>query len=483
MKKFDIDKAITTLEKKVQDFQVPVVDLIQAQTKEAWKVLVATLLSARTKDEVTAVVARKLFKKLSDIQQFADLSEEEIQKLIHPVGFYRNKARFLKKLPTVLNELYAGIIPDTVEELVKLPGVGRKTANLVVAVAFNKPAICVDTHVHRIMNIWGYVDTPDPLKTEMALRNKLPQKYWLIVNRVLVAYGQSICRPVSPLCHECCIQDICPQKGVTPRKIKSEVKRRAVKEGVKLISWNVNGIRACEKKGFVEFLKEASADVIGIQETKAQPDQLSDDLKNIDGYHSYWFSAEKKGYSGVAAYSKKKPLNIINGLGIEEFDFEGRVITLEFEDFYFINCYYPNAQSALARIDYKVRFNDAIRQHCDDLKSKKTFVLCGDYNVAHKAIDLKNPKPNEKNPGYSIQERDSMDKFIEAGYVDTFRMFNQEPEQYSWWSYRFSARTKNIGWRIDYFCVDEASKERVQDAGILPDILGSDHCPVTLWLK
>ncbi len=484
MKTEQITKFIDILERTTKNFQVPVVDLIQAQTEEPWKVLVATILSARTKDEVTADAVRRLFPIVGNLAGISKLSVQEIEKIIHPVGFYKNKAKYLAALPGAVDELYDGKVPDTIDELVKLPGVGRKTANLVVAVAFNKPAICVDTHVHRIMNIWKYVKTKDPLGTEMALRKKLPEAYWIKVNKIIVAFGQSICRPIGPHCDDCPLSAECPKLGVTPRKQKTLTKTREklMEKGLKLMSWNVNGIRAVEKKGFVDIIKNESPDVIGIQETKAQADQLSDELKNIDGYHSYWFSASRKGYSSVALYTKVEPIQVINGIGIEEFDKEGRVIIAEYETFYFINCYYPNAQSELKRMDYKRDFNRAILEKCEELKKTKTVVLTGDYNVAHKEIDLKNPKSNVKNPGFSPQEREDMDTFIAAGYVDTFRMFNQEPDQYSWWSYRFSARSKNIGWRIDYFCVNEEAKTRVLDADIRQDIMGSDHCPITMWL-
>jgi exodeoxyribonuclease III len=478
MKRIDIDKAIPLVEAITKGLKVPIVDLVQAQTEEPWKVLVATILSSRTNDMTTAAAVTKLFKKVADVQQLADLSLEQLEKLIFPVGFYRNKAKFLQQLPGVLNERFDGIIPDDIDSLVKLPGVGRKTANLVVTIAFGKPAICVDTHVHRIMNIWNYVNTKTPLETEMALREKLPQKYWLAINSILVAYGQSICRPISPHCHDCVINTLCPKQGVTPRKVKKKNSKRLL-----LMSWNVNGIRAAHKKGFVDSIRDIDPDIIGIQETKAQPEQLGDEIKQIPGYDAYWFSAQRKGYSGVAVYTKIKPLNVTNGMCKEEFDNEGRTITLEYEDFYFVNCYYPNAQHELARIDYKVAFNEAIRRYCNKLKKSKTVVLCGDYNVAHKAIDLKNPKANEKNAGYSQSERDSMDTFIGAGYVDSFRLFNQEPGHYTWWSYRFAARQKDIGWRIDYFCVDKESKDRVLNAGICKHVMGSDHCPVTMTLK
>jgi len=252
---------------------------------------------------------------------------------------------------------------------------------------------------------------------------------------------------------------------------------------VKLISWNVNGIRAVEKKGFVDLMQSWDADVICLQETKAHKEQLSDELINIGNYTSYWHSGEKKGYSSVALYSRIKPICVIEGLGIEEFDREGRVIIAEYSDFYLFGIYFPNAQAELKRIDYRLEFGDALIEQLKEKYSDKACVLCGDFNVAHKAIDLKNPKANEKNPGYSIQERDWMDKFLTEGYVDTFRMFNQDPDEYSWWSYRGGARSRNVGWRIDYFCVSEAARDRVLDAGIMQEVLGSDHCPVSIELE
>jgi exodeoxyribonuclease III len=478
----DITSFIAAIKKEVETYTVPVVDLIAIQTKDPFKVLVATILSARTKDETTAKSSARLFKKVSDPASLGELSEEEIQKLIYPVGFYKNKAGYLAKLPRALEE-FSGKVPDDIDSLVKLPGVGRKTANLVRSVAFGKPAICVDTHVHRIMNIWGYVKTKTPLETEMALREKLPEKHWIEINSILVAFGQGTCKPVSPHCDRCVIGSSCPKIGVTPRKIKSD-KNKARSQGTRtMISWNVNGIRAVEKKGFVDLVKELSPDILAVQETKAQPEQLSKDLHEIDGYTSYWHSAVRKGYSGVAVYTRLKPLEIIYGLGDEKVDNEGRVLTLEFGDFYLINAYFPNAQHGLKRISYKLSFNKALHDFATSLAKKKSVVICGDFNVAHKAIDLKNPESNKKNPGYSPEERAWMDRFTQAGFIDTFRKFDPDPENYTWWSYRFDARARNIGWRIDYFCVDPKSEARVAGAAILKDIPGSDHCPVQLDFK
>jgi exodeoxyribonuclease-3 len=475
----DIDLFLETAAIAIKNKQVPVVDLIAVQTRDPFKVLVATILSARTKDETTAKASARLFKHAPDAVALSRLSVEKIAKLIFPVGFYNTKAKHLLKLPEKLQP-FNGNVPDTIEELLTLPGVGRKTANLVVSVAFQKLAICVDTHVHRIMNIWKYVDTDTPLKTEMSLRTKLPEEHWIGVNSILVAFGQSICRPVSPHCDICPLEKLCPQKGVRPRKIPGAKmdKNRALK----LVSWNVNGIRAVEKKGFIDMLPDFDADVIGLQETKAQPEQLSEELKNISGYKSYWHSAERKGYSGVAFYSRIDPVAVQYGLGDPEFDCEGRVLTLEFDTFYLVNIYFPNSGDKLKRLDYKLRFNSRLLNFAAELETKKAVILCGDFNVAHKEIDLKNPKTNVKNAGFTPEERAWMDSFIEAGFVDTFRMFNQEPDQYSWWSYRFSARTKNIGWRIDYFCANDGARERVKNAAILKDVMGSDHCPVEIDL-
>ncbi|MEI6857780.1 exodeoxyribonuclease III [Psychrilyobacter sp.] len=247
-----------------------------------------------------------------------------------------------------------------------------------------------------------------------------------------------------------------------------------------IYSWNVNGIRAIQKKGFVEWVLKESPDILCIQETKAQIEQLEARLTQIDGYKTYFFSAEKKGYSGVAVYTKVEPLNIRN-MDIQEFDFEGRYIELEYKDFNLINCYFPNSQSEGRRLDYKLRFNIAIMERCNKLVDLgKNIILCGDLNVAHREIDLTNPKKNEKNPGYLPEERDWMTKFLDCGYIDTFRYIKPEETKYSWWSYRSKGREKNIGWRIDYHIVNESFVNNIEDAVILNDVMGSDHCPVVL---
>ncbi len=479
----DIKAFLAIIAEEMTNYQTPVVDLIAVQTHDPYKILVATILSARTKDETTAKAAKRLFNKAPNLKGLTALTRDEIEKLIYPVGFFRNKAGYLNELPEVLEKQFAGIIPQTVEELCTLPGVGRKTANLVVAVAFDKPAICVDTHVHRITNIWGYVTTKTPLETEMALRDKLPKKFWQQINSLLVAFGQSICLPRRPRCHDCLIKENCPKLGVTPAKTPAELKRKKTNGLMKFASWNVNGLRAVEKKGFIDIVNELDADIVALQEIKGMPEQFSDSLKNIPGYSSFFFPAQRKGYAGVAIYSRLKPLKVHYGIGIEDHDAEGRILTLEFEDFFLVNAYFPNSQHGLARLDYKIRFNNDLLAYTNDLAKQKSVLLCGDYNVAHKEIDLANPKQNEKNPGFTREERHWMDSFLAAGYTDTFRMFNQKPEQYSWWSYRFNARARNIGWRIDYFCVDTKSKSRVKNAEIKADIMGSDHCPVLVEWK
>lgn len=249
---------------------------------------------------------------------------------------------------------------------------------------------------------------------------------------------------------------------------------------MKLISWNVNGIRACVGKGFLEFFKEVDADIFCIQESKMQAGQLELDLP---GYHQYWNYAEKKGYSGTAIFTKKKPLAVVNGMGIPEHDKEGRVITLEFENFYMVTVYTPNSQNELARLDYRMAWEDAFLEYLKGLEKTKPVIVCGDMNVAHKEIDLKNPKTNRRNAGFTDEERDKFSALLESGFVDTFRYFYPEQEGiYSWWSYRFKAREKNAGWRIDYFLVSKCLKDKLQDAKILTEVMGSDHCPVEVDL-
>lgn len=250
---------------------------------------------------------------------------------------------------------------------------------------------------------------------------------------------------------------------------------------MKFVSWNVNGIRACVQKGFLDFFKEADADIFCIQESKMQAGQL--DLE-LDNYYQYWNYAEKKGYSGTAIFTKQEPLSVQYGIGILEHDKEGRVITLEFDDFYFITVYTPNSQDGLARLPYRMQWETDFLAYLKTLEETKPVIFCGDLNVAHKEIDLKNPKTNRKNAGFTDEEREKFTQLLEAGFVDTFRYFYPDMENiYSWWSYRFSARAKNAGWRIDYFIVSEALKERLVDAKILTDVLGSDHCPVVLEIN
>ena len=247
---------------------------------------------------------------------------------------------------------------------------------------------------------------------------------------------------------------------------------------MKMISWNVNGLRACVTKGFESFFKEADADFFAIQETKLQEGQIE---LNFEGYKSYFNSAEKKGYSGVAVYTKHQPLKVTKGIGIEQHDHEGRVLTLEYENFYFVTCYTPNSKRELLRLDYRMVWEDAFLNYIEGLKATKPVIFCGDLNVAHQEIDLKNPKTNRRNAGFTDEERGCFTKLLDKGYIDTFRYFYPDMTGvYSWWSYMFKAREKNSGWRIDYFVVSENLKERLVDAKIHTEILGSDHCPVEL---
>ena len=249
----------------------------------------------------------------------------------------------------------------------------------------------------------------------------------------------------------------------------------------KLISWNVNGLRACVTKGFLDFFKEVDADIFCIQESKLQEGQIN---LEIEGYNQYWNYAEKKGYSGTAIFTKKEPLSVRYGLGIEEHDKEGRVITLEFEEFFMITVYAPNSQNELARLDYRMKWEDDFRDYLKSLEESKPVIVCGDLNVAHKEIDLKNPKTNRKNAGFTDEEREKFTTLLSSGFIDTFRYFYPDlKDTYSWWSYRFNARKNNAGWRIDYFIVSKALESKLESAKIHTEILGSDHCPVELVIK
>ena len=249
---------------------------------------------------------------------------------------------------------------------------------------------------------------------------------------------------------------------------------------MKLISWNVNGLRACVGKGFFEFVAAEQPDMLCLQETKLQPEQAPP----VEGYWDYWNSADKKGYSGTALFSRTEPLAVTYGLGIDEHDHEGRVITAEYPDFYLVTVYVPNSQDGLKRLDYRMVWEDAFRAYVQALDRKKPVIICGDMNVAHEEIDLKNPKTNRKNAGFTDQERTKMTELLDAGFVDTFRHFYPDTQGvYSWWSYRFQARQKNAGWRIDYFLVSKRVIDRVKDARILTDVWGSDHCPVVIEIE
>ena len=249
---------------------------------------------------------------------------------------------------------------------------------------------------------------------------------------------------------------------------------------MKFISWNVNGFRACLNKGFGDFFKDTDADFFCIQETKMQPGQADFDTP---GYFQYWYSAEKKGYSGTAIFTKHEPLSVSYGLGIDEHDHEGRAITLDYNDFYLLCVYTPNAQRELARLDYRMKWEDALREYMKNLDAKKPVIYCGDLNVAHEEIDLKNPKTNHFSAGFSDEERGKFTELLNSGFADTFRSLYPEEVKYSWWSYMFKSREKNVGWRIDYFVVSDRIMEKVKDSFILNEIMGSDHCPVGIEIE
>lgn len=250
---------------------------------------------------------------------------------------------------------------------------------------------------------------------------------------------------------------------------------------MKLISWNVNGIRACLNKGFEEFFKQTDADIFCIQETKCQQGQVELEFEN---YLSYWNSAEKKGYSGTAIFTKKNPINVTYGIGIEEHDKEGRIITLEFENFYLINNYTPNSKRELERLDYRMIWEDEIKKYLVKLNKNKPVIMCGDLNVAHEEIDLKNPKQNRKNAGFTDEERNKMTELLNVGFIDTYRyLYPEKEDEYTWWSYMGHAREKNVGWRIDYFIVSKDIEKNIKEAKIYKEIMGSDHCPVELEIE
>ena len=258
---------------------------------------------------------------------------------------------------------------------------------------------------------------------------------------------------------------------------------------MRLVSWNVNGLRAVEKKGFADIFKEMDADVVALQETKLQEGQID---MVFDGYESHWSYAQRKGYSGTAVFTKRSPLRVLHGLGVDHLDTEGRIVALEFPEFWFVDVYTPNAQNELARIDHRMEWDDAFREFCKGLEEgttpdgpgtacPKPVVMCGDFNVAHQEIDLKNPGPNRGNAGFSDEEREKFTRLLDAGFVDTFRELHPDAEgAYTWWSYRFKARTRNAGWRIDYFLVSQQLREKIESAHIWSDVMGSDHCPVSL---
>ena len=253
---------------------------------------------------------------------------------------------------------------------------------------------------------------------------------------------------------------------------------------MKLLSWNVNGIRAVYKKGFLDWLSKEDPDILCVQETKAMKEQLSDELLNVDGYTSYFSSAERKGYSGTATYTKHNPVKVLNGIGIEKFDSEGRFLVTEFDEFILFNIYFPNGKAKAERLQYKMDFYEDFLKHLKKLlKQDKKIVVCGDVNTAHKEIDLARPKPNEKVSGFLPQERAWIDKLLEADFIDTLRVFNQKPEQYTWWDMMTRARDRNVGWRIDYFFISDNLKDNLKNAFILPEVMGSDHCPVGIELK
>lgn len=252
---------------------------------------------------------------------------------------------------------------------------------------------------------------------------------------------------------------------------------------MKFVSWNINGINACIRKGLIDFIKREDADFYCFQETKASAERADESILHLKGYHQFWFPAEKKGYSGTLVLSKTKPLSVVKGIGNEKFDSEGRVMALELKDFFLLNAYFPHSRRELVRLDFKLEFDRDFSRFCDKLRKIKPLVIAADFNVAHKEIDLANPKQNEKNAGFTSQEREWFDKFLKKGYIDTFREFVKEKGHYTWWTYRFKARERNIGWRVDYFIITPDLKHKLKKSWIMGDVTGSDHAPIGLEMK
>ena len=310
---------------------------------------------------------------------------------------------------------------------------------------------------HRKWKFWGYCLLASLFHFSALIAMIMPLFYKVRISRWI-----GLCVIIFSFCKIICYNPVCRRSQM------------------KLISWNVNGIRACLNKGFSDFFKEVNADIFCLQETKCQPEQIN---LEFEGYTSYWNSAERKGYSGTAIFTKKQPVNVTYGIGIEEHDKEGRIITLEFENFYLVTNYTPNAKRELERLDYRMVWEDEIRKYLLELNKKKPVIMCGDLNVAHEEIDLKNPKTNKGNAGFTNEEREKMTELLNAGFIDSYRYLYPEKIEYSWWSYMGHAREKNVGWRIDYFIVSNDFRENIKDATIYTEILGSDHCPVGLEIK
>lgn len=451
---------------------------------QPFKALISSMISTQTKEERTIVATNSLFDVADNPYDMVLLSEEELANLIAQASFYNIKAKNILEAceQIIKNE---GYVPQTIEELMNFKGVGWKVATLTLAIGYHDPdIICVDTHVDRISKRLGLIDAnvKGAKRIEEELKKVLPREYWQSWNGLMVPFGRKICKPIGPKCSLCFLEQLCEKIGVVKKTISENSKEI---QDILMLSWNVNGIRSIQKKNFLNWLKNTSPDILCLQETKAEKFQLNSELVHPTGYYAYWNGAMKKGYSGTALLSRKKPLSVEFGLGIEEFDREGRTIIARYHDFVLINCYFPNGGRDHSRLAFKLAFYEAFLDKCNQLRAQgNTVIFCGDINTAHKEIDLANPKPNQKKTGFLPEERAWLDKVIESNYIDTFRYFYSDSiEQYTWWSNITKARERNVGWRLDYFFITSEAIEQVTDAIIMPDVEGSDHCPVGIRFK
>lgn len=469
------------------------VSSVQPYVDQPFKALIASMISTQTKEERTIVAVSSLFNVADNPYDIILLSKEKLASIIAQASFYNIKAKnILKVCKRVIEN--GGHVPQTMEELIKFEGVGWKVAALTLEIGYNNSDnICVDTHVDRVSKRLGLVgvDVKKAKRIDEELRKVLPREYWKSWNGLMVSFGREICKSIGPKCSQCFLGQFCPKIGVVKNLSERDqclsVEKYLQREpgNILLLSWNVNSIRSIQKKNFMNWLMNINPDILCLQETKAEKSQLSSYLAQPSGYYAYWNGATKRGYSGTALLSRKEPLSVEFGLGVTEFDQEGRTIIARYPDFILINCYFPNGGRDHSRLAFKLAFYDAFLTKCEQLRTQGDIVIfCGDVNTAHREIDLARPKPNKRKTGFLPEERAWLNEVIKSKYVDTFRHFYPSlAEQYTWWSGRTIARERNVGWRLDYFFIVTEAIERVTDAIIMSEVNGSDHCPVGIHLK